>query len=118
MCDNGKLIDGLAEQGIKHNPENIVGIGKTSTGKTVFLETGNSRAGLGHIIEQHGADFERRGISQAQIPDAVITAVTEGKVIGMQNSRPIYEFIFNGETQRVAVTVGDNGFVVGANPAK
>jgi lipoprotein-anchoring transpeptidase ErfK/SrfK len=115
---NRQLIEGLTEQGIKHTPENIVGIGETPTGKTVFLETGNSQAGLEHIVERHGADFERRGIPKEQIPDAVITAVTKGTVVGTQGSRPIYEVNINGQTQRIAVTVGKNGFIVGANPAK
>ena len=48
--------------------------------------------------------------------DYVFTAVTKGKVVGMQNTRPVYELQWNGATQRVAVTVGDNGFIVGANP--
>jgi hypothetical protein len=83
----------------------------------VFLEQGNARAGLQHIVEQHGADFARRGISEAQIPDAVMAAATRGRQVGMQGTRPIFEVEFNGQTQRIAVTVGDNGFIVGANPA-
>ncbi|MBC1368358.1 hypothetical protein HB790_08970 [Listeria welshimeri] len=30
--------------------------------------------------------------------------------------RPIYEVIYNGKKYRVAITVGKNGFIVGANP--
>ena len=33
-----------------------------------------------------------------------------------QRTRPIYEVVFGGREIRVAVTVGDNGFIVGANP--
>jgi hypothetical protein len=50
------------------------------------------------------------------VADYVLTAVTKGKVVGMQRTRPIYEFQWNGATHRLAVTVGDNGFIVGANP--
>lgn len=42
-------------------------------------------------------------------------AVLNGKQIGVQGSRPIFEVSFNGVSQRVAVTVGNNGYVVGAN---
>ena len=42
-------------------------------------------------------------------------AVLNGKQVGMQGTRPIYEVTFNGVKQKVAVTVGNNGFVVGAN---
>ena len=34
----------------------------------------------------------------------------------MQGSRPIYEFTYNGTRQRVAITVSNNGYIVGANP--
>jgi hypothetical protein len=40
-----------------------------------------------------------------------------GKVVGQQRDagRPIYELMYNGVLRHVAITVGDNGFVVGAN---
>ena len=59
------------------------------------------------------------GVSEAQIPDVVMKAVSEGKLVGYQGSgvgRPIYELTINGQSQRIAVTFSDNGFVVGANP--
>ena len=40
----------------------------------------------------------------------------EGYVVDMQGTRPIYEVIYNGTIKRVAITVSENGFVVGANP--
>jgi filamentous hemagglutinin len=113
------LINELSEQGVKHTPENIIDIAKTPEGKIVFLETGNNSAGLQHIIKEHGDDFINRGISEVQIPDVVMTAITKGKVVGYQGvgkGRPIYEFEFNGQIQRIAVTTSNNGFIVGANP--
>ena len=35
---------------------------------------------------------------------------------GKKNPRTVYEFIYNGNKQRVAVQVGENGYIVGANP--
>ena len=73
------------------------------------------------MLERHGVDFERRGISREQIPKAVIDAVKSGVPVGVQGrkpGRPIYEVDINGTKQRIAVTVGSNGFVVGANPAQ
>lgn len=50
-----------------------------------------------------------------------MAAVTKGIFRGYQGTieprREIYEVIFNGQTQYIAVTVGDNGYIVGANPA-
>ena len=104
---------------MKFTPENVVAMTRSSSGKVVFLKTGNSKAGLQHIIEEHGGQFAQMGVSEAQIPGVMMRAVSEGKLVGYQGSgvgRPVYELDINGQTQRVAVTVGDNGFVVGANP--
>ncbi|WP_197709713.1 hypothetical protein [Pseudomonas syringae] len=113
------LLDELTANGVKFTPENVIATTRSSSGKVVFLETGNSKAGLQHIIEEHGSQFAQMGVSEAQIPGVVMRAVSEGKLVGYQGSgvgRPIYEFNINGQTQRIAVTVSDNGFVVGANP--
>ena len=50
-------------------------------------------------------------------PDAIMAAVIDGTRVGLQGMRPVYEVQFDGQTQLIAVTVADNGFVVGANPA-
>jgi hypothetical protein len=112
------LIAELGRQGIKHTPEDIVRITRLSDGRIVFLERGNARAGLQHIVAEHGADFARRGISESQIPDLIMAALTRGKIVGYQGTRPIYEVSFNGTTHYVAISVGSNGFIVGANPAR
>ncbi len=112
----GVLLDELTQAGIKHSPEDVLRIARDPSGRIVFLESGNARAGLQHIVSRHAEDFARVGVSEAQIPDLVIAATTEGRVVGMQGGRPIYEVAFVGQTRRVAVTVGDNGFIVGANP--
>jgi len=83
----------------------------------VWLETENAKSGLQHIVEDHQTDFENVGISENQIPDAVMTAITAGTRVGYQGTRPIYQVTFNGTTQDIAVTVGGNGYVVGANPS-
>ncbi len=116
---NTSLLDELTANGVKFTPENVIATTRSSSGKVVFLETGNSKAGLQHIIEEHGSQFAQMGVSEAQIPGVVMKAVSEGKLVGYQGAgvgRPIYELTINGQPQRIAVTVGDNGFVVGANP--
>ena len=73
-----------------------------------------------HSVDAHGEDFANIGVSQVKIPDVVMQAATQGKLVGYQGagtSRPIYEITINGQTQRIAVTTGNNGFIVGANPA-
>lgn len=112
-----QLIDDLVAGGTRITPENIVDI-RSINGRTVWLETGNSNAGLRHIIDEHGFEFAQRGISEAKIPDVLFTALQRDNVVGYQGrgtGRPIYEFEYGGQTHRLAITVGDNGFVVGAN---
>ena len=112
----GGILDELVEAGVKFSPEDIARIGRRADNSIVFLENGNARAGLQHIISRHGDDFANVGIPRHEIADAVFDAATNGRVVGMQNTRPIYEVMFKGKRILVAVTVGDNGFIVGANP--
>jgi hypothetical protein len=117
--EKSALISELTKLGIKHTPEKIVKIAKQAGGKIVFLEQGNSDAGLQHILEEHSLQFADQGIQQNQIPDAIITALTEGKMIryqGRKKTRMIYEVNFNSKTHYISVTVSDNGYIVGANP--
>ena len=112
------LVDELSQKDVKFNPDDIVDITKTSDGKIVWLEKGNSKAGLEHIMK-HVDDFANQGISEKEIADYVMTAIEHGNVVGYQGKgtgRPIFEFMYKGQLRRVAVTVGNNGFVVGANP--
>ena len=118
-AEKSALIAELAQLGIKHTPEKIVKIAKQADGKIVFLEEGNSDAGLQHILEKHSLEFADQGIKQNQIPDIIIKAITEGKAIryqGKKQTRIIYEVNFNGKTHYIALTVSDNGYIVGANP--
>jgi hypothetical protein len=111
------LFDEMTKAGIKFTPENVIKIARAQDGRIIFLEAGNSKAGLKHIVEKHGAEFAQKGIAEAQIPDAVMTAVTKGKVVGYvgkNKTRPIYEVSWQGTQRKMAVTTGSNGFIVGA----
>lgn len=117
LITKNNLIKELSGSGVRHSADDIVGIGKNSSGKVMFMEQGNAKAGLQHIISEHGGEFVQAGISEKNISKFVMQAVLEGNQVGMQGTRPIFETTFKGATHRVAVTVGDNGFVVGANMA-
>ena len=114
-----ELLDELASSGEKYNPKGVIAITKTKDGKLVWLENGTKTAGLRHIIIEHANDFLNKGITQEQIPDYIMNALENGKIVGYQRSgvgRPIYEFTYNGKIHKVAITVSSNGFIVGANP--
>ena len=112
------LISEVVASGEKISPEKVVMITRDPNGKIVWLESGNTKSGLEHIINKHGHEFNGRGIANNDIPDYVLEAVYQGNVVGTQgkrNPRTIYEFVYNGKTQRIAVQVGSNDYIVGAN---
>ncbi|WP_314174313.1 putative T7SS-secreted protein [Streptomyces winkii] len=117
---DSKAVEQMEREGTKFNREQLVAAGFDRDGKVVFLEEGNAKAGLQHVVGEHADDFARQGVSREQIPDLVMRARTEGEVIGHQGTgpraRPIYEVEYGGAKRHVAVTTGNNGFVVGANP--
>ena len=119
-----ELLAELAANGVKHTPESIVAIGRDANGRVVFLEqgtTGRRGAGLRHIIKDHEFEFLQRGISTEQIPEFVMLAVMSGRVVGEQGNpelvvpRPIYEVEYNGKLYQISISVGSNGYIVGAN---
>ncbi|HLO47443.1 MAG TPA: hypothetical protein VK211_03355 [Kamptonema sp.] len=114
-----ELIAQLRAAGVKHNPDNILRIARLSDGRIVFLEIGDYRSGWVHIRETHARDFINRGISENQIIEAVMAAVTMGRFLGTQGTtRAIYEVEFNGDTRYISVDIASNGYIVGANPTK
>ena len=116
------LIDEVIAKGIKITPSEVIGIMRTSSGKIVWLEKGhlgNRPAGFAHIMDAHESNFNDKGIASSDIADFILTAVAKGKIIGYQGKgkgTPIYKVRFKGKEYCVAVTVGANGFIVGANP--
>jgi uncharacterized protein YukE len=113
-----ELLEELASNGVKHDPDKVLLIGKNSDGKIIFLEDGNAKAGLQHVMD-HADQFADIGVPREKVSQFVFDAATTGKVVGYQGKgtgRPIYELLFEGRPYKVAVTVGNNGFIVGANP--
>ena len=62
-------------------------------------------------------DFATKGITSDKISDFIIYAIENGRVVGIQGTRSVYEVIYEGKLQRVAISIGSNGFIVGANPS-
>ena len=86
---------------------------------TVWLELGNNNSGLCHIMNRHAAEFEPFAPSEAFVAEHIFAALSGGRIVGYQNAaktRPIIEYTLQGQTRRIAITVGPNGYVVGANP--
>ena len=116
---NADLLDELAKSGVKYNPDDVLAVTKTADGKLVWLENGNNSEGMQHILN-HAEDFVNKGVPEDKIEELIMESLTNGKVIGYQGrgtGRLIYEVVFEGKTYDTAITVGSNGFIVGANPS-
>lgn len=114
-----ELIEEVISSGEKISPDKVLLITRDPNGKIIWMETGNGKSGLEHIITEHGHQFNGKGISNEDIPNYVLEAVRQGKIVGTQgkrNPRTVYEFTYNGERQRIAIQVGSNGYIVSANP--
>ncbi|WP_373559109.1 ricin-type beta-trefoil lectin domain protein [Streptomyces sp. SA15] len=115
-----KLLDKLKDAGVKFDRANTIWIIEYAKPGVplAWLEKGTVNAGLTHIMFRHAGEFANAGVRVEDIPALVKTALTEGTRVGTQGAgRPIFEVAFHGKTQRVAVSVGDNGYVIGANIA-
>ena len=83
------------------SPEDVIGIVRDQNNRIVWLEKGhlgNNPSGYIHIIDEHENDFNRKGIASSNIADFVLSAVSEGEIIGYQGKgtgRPIYKIIYN-----------------------
>jgi hypothetical protein len=100
-----------------YNRKDMLWLTTMPGGRIVWLETGSISAGLVHVIAGHGEEFARAGIPLKDVSDLIRQALTVGKVVDEQGGpgRPIYNVIYNGTERNVAITVGSNGYVVGAN---
>ncbi len=114
--DPAPLLRELAENGVKHTPEDVLRVARAPDGTVVFLEAGTQRSGLLHIVTEHGGQFADIGVATEEIPDVVIKAVTHGEIVGIQGTRTVYLVEHGGQKLPIAVQVADNGYIVGANP--
>jgi len=113
------LIAELQQKNIKHTPDEIIWIGRDAEGKVVWLETGDRDRGMTHILLEHGEDFIQRSIKKFQIIELIELAISAGIVIGKQGrDRLIFEIEFQGMRQFVSISIGNNGYIVGANPTE
>lgn len=118
---NRRDIDFLKTNNIKFSEKDLISTIRAPDGKVIFLEKGTEKAGLSHILKGHQKDFENIGVKADDIPKVLMEAVSNGKIVGYQGKgkgRPIYETIINGEKKGIAITIGNNGYIVGANPTR
>lgn len=110
---NSNLLDELANSGVKYNPDDVITVMKNSEGKLMWLEKGNSKAGLTHILERHANDFASQGVSD--IPQLLEDVLSTKPIKSGSNAKGLFaDYMWNGNSYRVAY--GTNGFVVSFYP--
>lgn len=120
--EGAALISQLEARKEKFNKDKVVAITKDSDNNIVWLEKGHlgpKASGLAHILNEHEKDFAKQGITANEIPQYLMEAVKTGTIVKRERGgtgRPIYEFYYEGRLRRVAITIGSNGYIVGANP--
>ncbi len=108
-----ELIKELKRQNIKFNEDDILFILKNPNAKTFWLESGNEKAGLMHIIANHADDFANRGIKD--ISGTLQQILRTQPIKTGSTSAGLYaEYLFKGAKYRVAY--GTNGFIVSFYP--
>jgi WXG100 family type VII secretion target len=113
------LIDEVTAAGHKISPAEVVQIARAPDGKVVWLERGDQRSGLSHILRAGRiANFVDRGIPPSDIPGIALRAVTEGRFVGqVREGGAAYEVgLADGRRSTVVVVVASNGYVVSARP--
>ena len=116
------LVSQLNARKENFTEKDVIAITRDPSGKIVWLEKGHlgdKPSGLAHILKDHSDDFAKQNITQEEIPQYIMSAVKYGEVVGYQGrgtGRPIYEFVYEGITRHIAITIGSNGYIVGANP--
>ena len=108
-----KLIEQLAESGVKFQQADIVMITRNINGELLWLETGNNRAGLQHILDSHASDFALRGITD--IPHFLKVILQKSSIRTGKGKNGLYaDYEVNGKQYRVAY--GTNGYIVSFYP--
>ena len=106
-------MDELASSGVKYNPDEVIAVIKTPDGHLLWLEQGNTRSGLTHILERHTADFASHGVDD--IPQLLSDVVKNTPIKTGSNSKGLFaDYVSNGNTYRVAF--GTNGYIVSFYP--
>ena len=113
------LVDEVVAAGHKISPADVLQIARAPDGRVVWLERGDGRAGLSHILRAGRIRaFTDCGVAYAEIPGLAVRALTHGIRLGtVRNGGDAYDVdLGGGRRVKVVVVTGSNGYVVSAYP--
>ena len=107
------LMDELMNSGEKCNIDEVIVVTKTTDGSLLWLEQGNEKKGLTHILQRHANDFASQDVED--VPRLIIEVLNTKPIKKGQNEKgPYADYTLNGNTYRLAY--GTNGYIVSFYP--
>ncbi len=118
------LIAELEKNKIKFTKEDMLFITKDKSGQIVWLEEGNKKGGLKHILDGHANNIcKKLSVSPENLVNTIKDIVTNGEVmccnIAIKNGRETLEKVYLHKNEYYMLgAVGTNGFIVSIYPIK
>ena len=115
------LIAEVVAAGNKISPDAVVHVARAPDGRVVWLERGDGRTGLSHLLRaERIADFVAVGVAPTDIPGLAVRAILEGVPVGRKgHDGTIYDVDIGGGRHRdIVVVVGANGYIITAYPVR
>ena len=116
------IVSEMEKNKIKFTKKDLVFTTKDKTGQLIFLEKGNSSAGLKHIEQRHIEDFvEKHKIQASQVSKHIHSVFTQGDLeysrTTVKKGKEGFERLYKYKGKYYLLSgVGTNGFVVSAYP--
>ena len=116
------IVSEMERNNIKFTKEDLIITTKDKTGQLIFLEKGNSSAGLKHIEQRHTKDFvEKHKIQASQVSKHIHSVFTQGDLeysrTTVKKGKEGFERLYKYKGKYYLLSgVGTNGFVVSAYP--
>lgn len=116
-AERNALIAQLKAAGVKFAEKDIVQIVRSAAGKVVWLEKGNAKAGLQHIMERHASQFSKLGVNgEENVTKLVMDTLRTKSPIRVEKGGQVFSVTMGSTEREMMIVVGDNGFVVTAYP--
>ncbi|MBZ4025913.1 hypothetical protein K7E08_05575 [Ligilactobacillus salivarius] len=105
-----ELMDELRNSGVKYTEKDVILVVKNYSGKLLWLEKGNEKSGLEHILKEHSKNFK-----DINIPELIKILVKQKplKHYSKDNGRKQSDvYIYEKNGKKYLLAYGSNGYIV------
>lgn len=112
------LMEKLRNSGVKFIEKEVVMVTETRKGELVWLELGNYKSGLQHILDRHEVHIHSKfGISHNDIPNFIKDVFQNGVELSSRLKNTGYEKVYEYKGEEIVITgIGTNGYIVSVYP--